>query len=161
MSWPRGVPGPTLVKSSFSSRVSMIRLPCWKASCRDNPPERHHCPNSLSFHSTACWEEKQAVVVCPVWSAHRGSTAWSTPCGHRVRQGRPLPSHAEDLPWSQGSRRDADVETCIQTGRASRLGGETLCLNHCGSTSGLCGIVPTSRPLRLWLTCVPAHPMSS
>src|SRR5215510_4054952 len=63
MSWPRGVPGPTRVKSSLSSRVSMILLLCWRAYGRDHPSGQHHRPSSLSLYSTACREEKQAVVV--------------------------------------------------------------------------------------------------
>jgi transposase len=46
-------------------------------------------------------------------------------------------------------RRYAVVEPCIKKGIDSRLGGETLCLSHCGYTSALCCILPTSRPVRL------------
>src|SRR5215831_13638074 len=55
----------------------------------------------------------------------------------------------------------AAVETGIKTGIESRLGGETLCLSHCGYTSGLCCIVPTSRPVWLWLTRLTASPTIS
>ena len=51
----------------------------------------------------------KTLVLCLAWSSCGGSTAWSTPCGHRARQGlpavRPLPSHAEGLPLSQGPQR--------------------------------------------------------
>jgi hypothetical protein len=42
----------------------------------------------------------------------------------------------------------ASMETRIKTGIDSRLGGETLCLSHCGYTSGRCCILPTSRPVQ-------------
>ena len=41
------------------------------------------------------------------------------------------------------SRRYAEVEPRIKTGIDSRLGGETLCLSHCGYTSWPCCIVAT------------------
>src|SRR5215468_4714760 len=63
MSCPRGVPGPTRVKSSLSSRVSMILLLCWRAYDWDHPLGQHHHPNSLSWHSTACRETTQAGVM--------------------------------------------------------------------------------------------------
>jgi YD repeat-containing protein len=56
------------------------------------------------------------------------------------------------------NRRYAGVETRIKTGRDSRVGGKTLCLSHCGYTSGLCCMLPTSRPVRLWRTRLTASP---
>ena len=56
------------------------------------------------------------------------------------------------------ARRYAAVETGIKTGRASRLGGETRCLSHCGYAAWLGGIVPRARPVQLWRTHWTAQP---
>src|SRR5215813_14921019 len=50
------------------------------------------------------------------------------------------------------SRSYADVADRKNEGIESPWGGKTLCLSHCGYTSGRCCILPISRPVRLWLT---------
>jgi len=49
----------------------------------------------------------------------------------------------EGLSWSTCNSRYARLEACIKKGIDSRLGGEHLCLSHCGYTSWRCCILPT------------------
>ena len=61
--------------------------------------------------------------------------------------------HKSEDTHTVGTRRKKGIE--------SRLGGETLCLSHCGYTSWRCSILPTSRPVRPCLTPLTAHPTIS
>jgi hypothetical protein len=44
------------------------------------------------------------------------------------------------------------VEGRIKKGRDSHVGGDKLCLSHCGYTSWPCCILPESRRAQSWLT---------
>src|SRR5215831_14458276 len=73
------------------------------------------------------------------------------------REGHTTSSHVSTAKILR-NRRYAEVEPRIKTGIDSRLGGETLCLSHCGYTSWPCCILPTSQPARPWLTRLTASP---
>src|SRR5262252_5040146 len=76
----------------------------------------------------------------------------------RGRFDKPPPQVREEARQFTHDRRYAQLEVRIKTGIDSRLGGETLCLSHCGYTSWRCCILPTSQPARPLLTRLTASP---
>src|SRR5215471_394753 len=111
-------------------------------------------PDGQQSYISCCW-----LPVCRSVSAAGGARTARQPAKTiRGDAWQPMWAREDVCELFAQNRRYAEVEPRIKTGIDSRLGGETLCLSHCGYTSWRCCILPTSQPARPLLTRVTASP---